>query len=403
MWTTKKIAEALGQKTSEDLSIQNFHFDSRQILPGDCFLALPGTTVDGHNFIDDARARGAICVIGQRNSNFLVQDTYQSLNQLAHYAKKHSGAKRIAITGSVGKTTTTAFLAQILQKQQATICPQNSFNNHIGVPLTMTKLSPSTKFGLFEIGTNHPGEIRPLADLVNPHIAVITKIGVAHIGHFRDQRAIAEEKAQLLYALTDDGIGIVPDDEFLSIYQGVGKQLIVVPPSHEAFPTLPPRLHANVVLAKKTAELLGVNDFDPTQLSVPQGRGTLYTQRINGRMVTLIDDAYNASFDAFIASLDDFSYRKGRKILVVGDLGEVGDLAASYHTYIADKIDALDDVAQVFSVGPQMSAALKQSQCSLDQVSERLSSVVRDGDTILFKGAKVSGVSKIVEQLMPHS
>lgn len=425
MWTTKKIAAALGQSVSHDNVIRSFQFDSRMVKPGDCFVALSGEACDGNDFIDDARTQGAVCVIGQKNADFLVPDSYAALNQLAVYARDHSLAKRIAITGSVGKTTTISFLAQILQQKHTIVAPQKSFNNHIGVPLTMTELSDKTEFGIFEIGSNHPGEIRGLADLVRPHIAIITKIGTAHIGHFGSKKDIAMEKAQILYALADDGVGIVPDDEFLSIYQASGKKLLIInelgchphesgdpcaigtsmdPLLHEddRFPKIPKRLQSNIAVAKQAAELLGVYDFDLSGLQVLKGRGAIYQHTISGKKVTIVDDAYNAAFDAFLASLDDLSHMNGRKILVVGDMGEVGEFEKSYHNQIAHKIGIMKEVAHIIPAGKLISEALKQPRYAQDDAILRIRDSVQEGDIIFFKGSNASGVSKILSQLYTH-
>jgi len=401
MWTIKKISETLSVDTpvDKDIHVKDFKFDSRDIIPGDCFIALPGVDLNGHSFIQHARERGAVCVIGQKNADFIVPNSYEALNQLALYARNSSPAKRIAITGSVGKTTTTSFLAQILEQNHVTVSPQDSFNNHIGVPLTMTKLSPKTEFGVFEIGTNHPGEVRPLAELVKPDIAIITKIGKAHIGHFGDQKSIAEEKSQILHALPNNGIGIVPDDEFLSIYQQAGKKLIVVSPPQESLPDIPQRLQKNIVIAQKATEVLDIHDFDLTKLSVSQGRGAIYTQEISGKNVTIVDDAYNAAFDAIIASLEDFSTMKGRKILVIGDMGETGEFSTIYHEEVANKIRSLSNLACIIPIGPLMSAALKIPMHSSEMTIKTLYAVLTENDIILFKGSKASGTSKILHQI----
>lgn len=399
MWTTKKIAAALGQFISNDNVIHGFQFDSRTVKPGDCFIALPGEVLDGNDFIYDARTRGATCVIGQKDADFVVSDSYEALNKLGVYARDHSPAKRIAITGSVGKTTTTSFLAQILQQKHNVVAPKKSFNNHIGVPLTMTELSDRTEFGIFEVGSNHPGEIKSLAGLVRPHIAIITKIGSAHIGHFGSKKDIALEKAQILYALADDGIGIVPDDEFLSVYQASGKKLVVISEPEELLPNIPKRLQGNVAAVKKAAEMLGVSDFDLSKLQALQGRGLIYQHSISGKKVTIVDDAYNAAFDAFLASLEDLSHMKGRKILVVGDMGEVGEFAKTYHDQIANKISSMKEVAHIIPAGQLISEALKTLQYSHDDAILRIREVVQDGDILFFKGSNASGVGKILSQL----
>lgn len=400
MWTVQKIATVLGQSANKDDVVRHFKFDSRTVKSGDCFIALPGKVLDGNDFIYDARAHGAICVIGQKDADFVVPNSYDALNKLGVYARDHSSAKRIAITGSVGKTTTASFLAQILEQNHNIVAPKKSFNNHIGVPLTMTELSDDTEFGIFEIGSNHPGEIKTLSSLVCPHIAIITKIGTAHIGHFGSKEGIAQEKAQILHALTDDGIGIVPDDEFLSIYEASGKKLVVMKSSEDLLPTIPKRLQSNIAAVKKAAELLGVQDFDLSKLQALQGRGLIYQQTISGKKVTIIDDAYNAAFDAFLASLEDLSHMKGRKILVVGDMGEVGEFAKSYHDQIAQKISTIPEVEHIIPTGPFISEALQIMQYPHDNAIQRVRDVAEEGDVIFFKGSNASGVSKILSQLL---
>lgn len=400
MWTMRKIAVVLGQSSVKDDEIQHFKFDSRTVEPGDCFIALHGDVFDGNDFIDDARARGALCVIGQKNADFIVPDSYKALNKLAVYARDHSPARRIAITGSVGKTTTTSFLAQILQQKHKIVAPKKSFNNHIGVPLTMTELSDDTEFGIFEIGTNHPGEIETLSSLVRPHIAIITKIGTAHIGNFGSKEAIAREKAQILHALTDDGIGIVPDDEFLSIYEAAGKKLIVIKATENLLPILPERLQSNIAAVKKVAEFLGVHDFDLSKLQVLQGRGTIYQHVISGKKVTIIDDAYNAAFEAFLASLDDLSQMDGRKIIVVGDMGEVGEFSKSFHDQIARKIKSIPGVEHIIPAGQFISEALRIMLYSHDNALLSVRDIVEEGDIIFFKGSNASGISRILSQLL---
>lgn len=414
MWTTTKIGAALNQKVVNDLPIHHVKFDSRTVEPGDCFIALPGEVLDGNAFISDARARGALCIIGQKDADIVVPNSYEALNKLAVYARDHSPAKRIAITGSVGKTTTTSFLAQILQKSHTVVAPQKSFNNHIGVPLTMTELSDQTDFGIFEIGSNHPGEIKALADLVRPHIAIITKIGTAHIGHFGSKENIALEKAQILHALTDDGIGIVPDDEFLSIYKAAGKKLFIINEQdyhpqesdnlflrkENKIPIIPQRLQSNVVAVKKAAELLGVYEFDLSTLQVVQGRGLIYQHTISGKTVTIIDDAYNAAFDAFLASLDDLSHLEGRKILIIGDMGEMGEFTKPYHDQIARKINSMSGITHIIPAGTFISQALNLPQVAHEDAMQCIRTVVQEGDILFFKGSNASGVNKILNHLM---
>ena len=402
MWTVQKIAEVLGAhhtRLSPETIIKNFKFDSRNVRPGDCFVALVGSAQDGHDFIQQARDRGVSCVIGQKDADFLVSDSYEALNQLALYARNKSPAKRIAITGSVGKTTTTGFISQLLQQNHKTIFPEGSFNNHVGVPLTMTKLSTDTEFGVFEIGTNHPGEIQPLAELVKPHISIITKIGTAHIENFNTKKNIALEKSQILAALSEDGIGIVPEDEFLDIYRSRSKNLIVLKDDGKEFlSTIPRRLQGNIGIALKVCETLGVSDFDIENIFVPEGRGKVESWNIDQRNFTIIDDSYNAAFDAFVSSLNDLSAINRRKILIVGDMAEVGELKESYHQEIAKTIESLTDVAKVVTVGPSISLALKQENFDQKNIGDILLDSIKDGDVLLFKGSNGSGIHKILKQ-----
>ncbi len=397
MWTTKKIAEALEQSTNQDISVSGFEFNSQDVQPSNCFLALKGDQIDGNDFIEDARKKGAVCVIGQKNADFIVPNTYTALNQLALYARNHSPAKRIAITGSVGKTTTVSFLSQLLGQNHKIVSPKGTFNNHIGVPITMTKLDESTEFGIFEIGMNHIGETRPLAELVKPDIAIITKIGNAHIGYMGSQLAIAEEKAQILHALTPDGIGIVPEDEFLEVYQKAGRELIVVPQAVNTLESIPQRLQNNFAMVLEVLSILGVKDYNREKLSIPAGRGNTVAKKISGKNVTIIDDAYNAAFDAFLGALNDLAKLPGRKIIVVGDMGEVDGFEDEFHNKVAQLIRSLPNLGAVFAVSPMIAKALGVEMHRHDEVLRQLHQITQNNDLLYFKGSKKSRVSAIVK------
>ncbi|MEM6585701.1 MAG: Mur ligase family protein, partial [Pseudomonadota bacterium] len=217
LWDAQAIAAATGGVASEDFQASGVEMDSRDVRPGDLFIALKGEAMDGHRFLDMAFAKGAVAAITDRVVDFphvLVSDTTEALHDLAQAARERSEAVRIGVTGSVGKTGVKEAIFNALDRASRGGAHRSvrSYNNHVGVPLSLARLPARARFGVFEMGMNHEGEIAPLADHVRPNVALITTIAPAHIENLGSIEAIADEKAQIFTGLAEGGTAIIPAD-----------------------------------------------------------------------------------------------------------------------------------------------------------------------------------------------
>ena len=217
LWDAQAIAAATDGAASGDFQASGVEMDSRDVRPGDLFIALKGEAMDGHRFLDMAFAKGAVAAITDRVVDYphvLVSDTTQALHDLAHAARERSEAVRIGVTGSVGKTGVKEAIFNALDRASRGGAHRSvrSYNNHVGVPLSLARLPARARFGVFEMGMNHEGEIAPLADHVCPNVALITTIAPAHIENLGAIEAIADEKAQIFTGIAEGGTAIIPAD-----------------------------------------------------------------------------------------------------------------------------------------------------------------------------------------------
>jgi UDP-N-acetylmuramoyl-tripeptide--D-alanyl-D-alanine ligase len=217
LWTSRDIAAATGGVASGDFSVSGVAFDSREIGPGDLFIALKGEATDGHRFLGKAVAAGAAGLLVAEATDaphVRVDDTMAALNALGAAARARTDVKVIGVTGSVGKTTTKETLFTALDRGAPGRVHRSvkSYNNHTGVPLSLARMPADTRFGVFEMGMNHAGEIAALTRLVRPHVAVVTTIAAAHIEHLGSMEAIADAKAEIFEGLEPGGTAIIPFD-----------------------------------------------------------------------------------------------------------------------------------------------------------------------------------------------
>jgi UDP-N-acetylmuramoyl-tripeptide--D-alanyl-D-alanine ligase len=415
--------------------------DTRTLRPGDLFIALQGENFKGDNFAQEALAKGACGVVcgpqGPRGPGILmVEDTLAYLTQQAALARQKFQGTVIAVTGSVGKTTVKEGLRHMLQAllgPRAVHASIKSFNNHIGLPLTLANLPETTPFGLFEVGTNHPGEIESLVGLLKPHLAILTQVSLAHAGHFGTLGAIAMEKSAIF---TQANQGILSRD--LSCYDQVkawghergckqwltfGRhpasdiRLLIVEKNLDgeacevttAFPggivryTLScPWDHwiENSLVFLAGAYALGkdmVRAAESLATFFPvQGRGKVLT--FPERDVTVVDESYNAAPQAMAACLSAFAERKisfaGRKILVLGEMRELGDNSLSEHEKLVPLICQVK-AGHIFLCGQAFRGAyehLKQDfpvtwGIDLEEIKQGFLQVLQPKDTIFLKGS----------------
>src|SRR5690606_5560751 len=222
LWTAQEFAEALGGRVSGTVpGITGISIDSRSLKPGEAFFAITGDRMDGHDFVRAAMDNGAgVAVIAEARASkigrvrpvIVVPDVLEALRRLAAAARARSDAKVIAVTGSVGKTSTKEMLRLALSPEGEVHASVASFNNHWGVPLSLARLTESGQFAIFENGMNHAGEITPLTKLVRPHVAMVMNVEAVHLEHFESVEAIADAKAEIFAGLEPGGFAVINGD-----------------------------------------------------------------------------------------------------------------------------------------------------------------------------------------------
>lgn len=460
IWHTVDILQALNLKgdVSSPFQATGISIDTRTLKPGDLFIALKGENFDGHDFLEQAFEKGASgVIISQEPPNFLVNHTYfkvsdplKALQQLGQYARSRSSAKVIAVTGSAGKTTTKEWLAQVLGSFGSTVFSKASYNNHLGVPLSLAQLEPDTQFGVFEVGMNHGGEIEPLSQLIQPDIAIITTISEAHLGYFDSIEAIAEEKSNIFKGLKPGGTTILNHDnpfyEFfahkaqhhgakriLSVGQKKGSYIQLIEACYDdschqtlvkfkmgediltySLDLVGEYYVINSLMVLAATKALGLDldhSIEAVQTLKPiAGRGQRYTLCLTpGKTITLIDDAYNAhptSMKSGLSSLAQIQ-SSGRKIVVLGEMRELGDKADCYHKELIPLLNEAG-VDLIFATGPCLKpvfdAFLPQQQGAFQENAldlwQPLLESLRDGDTVFIKGSNGTKVYTLVHKLL---
>lgn len=456
LWTSEEVAAATGGSNTRDWQAQGLSINTRTIEPGELFIALQGPVFDGHDFVADALAKGAAAALVHRRPEnldedaplIIVDDTLGALWRLGAAAHDRSSARFIAVTGSVGKTGSKEALRTCLAPQAATFASAKSLNNHWGVPLSLARMPRDTVYGVFELGMNHPGEIRELVRLVKPDVAIITTIAAAHLEFFESLEAIADAKAEIFESLRADGTAILNADNALFDHlvkkaEAVGVKKIVSfgrsesadsrllevttsaegsevtalvggqelnyrvgqPGEHWVMNTLAvlTAVHASGADVVQAAEALSA-------LPPLAGRGERHEiEGPNGRF-TLIDDAYNAnpaSVRAAISVLGSSDPDKGgRRIAVLGDMLELGKNASRLHGELVEPL-ADAGVDQVFTCGPLMETLFKNLPAKMQgahaedsaTLAPLASEAAAKGDVILVKGSLGSRMAVIVEAL----
>jgi UDP-N-acetylmuramoyl-tripeptide--D-alanyl-D-alanine ligase len=447
LWTSAELRAATGGTIPDGVEATGVSIDSRGIAPGELFVALRDQR-DGHDFVGDALARGAAAAMVDRPVPgaaplLAVGDTLEGLQALGRAARGRSAARFAGVTGSVGKTTTKEMLRLVLSAFGRTHAATASHNNHWGVPLTLARTPRDARFAVIEMGMNNRGEIAPLSRLARPHVAVVTSIGTAHIGHLGSQAAIAEEKADILLGLEPGGAAVLPaDTPFLPRLreraaelgapvltfgeapeadarllswsgdaEGVSAEIelrgatlgarIGAPGHHMA-------LNACAVLAAVAAlgEDVGRAAAALALFGAGAGRGQRVALRLPGGTATLIDDSYNASPASIRAGLGVLAAQAARRRLVVlGDMRELGEAAAAMHAELAPDVAEVADL--VFCCGPMMGhlfdalPAERRGAHLPDSASlaPLLAAAVRPGDAVLVKGSLGSRMAVVISAL----
>ncbi|MBS3847797.1 UDP-N-acetylmuramoyl-tripeptide--D-alanyl-D-alanine ligase [Devosia sp. BSSL-BM10] len=424
--------------------------DSRELGPDALFVAIKGDRFDGHDFVDQALNNGAAAALVSRGSGdrrIVVDDALEGLRDLARAARARSRAIIVGVTGSVGKTTTKEAIRTVFEDAAETHASIKSFNNHWGVPLMLARLPESAQFGVFEMGMSGPYEIRPLSQLVRPHIAVITTVAAAHLEAFGSLDGIARAKAEifagiepggtavlnadhpqlnvLLEQARADGIGNIvtygeargTDWQILEIETAADKSFATIVHNderHALVLNVPGRhMVANATAALAVAYQAGVEiDVALRALAgfgLQAGRGQRRLLGPAEKPVLLIDESYNANTASMRAALDVFAAQQapgGRKVVVLGDMLELGAQSAALHAGLRDAVLA-SGAERIYLVGQEVAAladALGRSRVTAHTHSAaEMAPILRNdlayGDAVMVKGSNGVGLSDIVDKI----
>ena len=459
LWTSDEVAAALSPVAAiAPFEAEGVSFDSRAVSKGDIFFALAGETSDGHGFVADALARCAAAAVvsrdvdGARGTLIRGPDTMKALVDLGRAGRRRSKARIASVTGSVGKTSTKDALRAMLSVQAPASASVASYNNHVGVPISLARLPRESRYGVFEIGMNHPGEIEPLARQVEAHVGVVTNVGPAHIGYMGSEEAIADEKGCLFAGMAEGAVAVLNCDNRhharlvgkarhfgVSRFVGFGRSDIadarllscdlqdwgsdVVALIHGR--RIEYRLGAagehwvlNSVAALAVAEALGADIVKAAAvlagLKASPGRGARRLLRFGKGTIELLDESYNGnpvSVQAMLAVLARTEPRAGgRRMLALGDMRELGEQADALHAGLADAVES-SGAAQVFLCGPHMQALWRKlgpAQRGVHRpdstaLAGEFAAAIRAGDVVAVKGSLGSKMKIVVDAIVAAS
>ncbi|HYE30030.1 MAG TPA: UDP-N-acetylmuramoyl-tripeptide--D-alanyl-D-alanine ligase [Methylomirabilota bacterium] len=432
------------------LLVQRICSDTRALQPGDLFVALRGENFDGHNFLNEAYSKGAVAFLVERQrlpsdfqqSAIIVEDCRSALGKIAARYRATLPTTVIAVAGSNGKTTSKELIAGTLRSALKIHASQASFNNDIGVPLTLLGLDASHQAAVVEIGTNHPGELEPLARMAQPQIGVITSIGREHLEFFHDLKGVAQEEGALAEVIPASGKLFINGDspELESIIRrarcevircGAGEQNdwrcsdVSITASGTEFQVHSPtsrfngrytvnllgaHMAVNALFALAIAASLGLTPEQAREgLSQAQG-AKMRLQVVQTPEFLILNDAYNANADSMAAAVETLAQypASGRRVAVLGDMGELGSAAADSHLEIGKRVanagvDLLIAVGRWSGVVAEAARAsgLQQVQAfrTVEDVAPVFRQSLRTGDTILVKASRSARLERLVETL----
>jgi UDP-N-acetylmuramoyl-tripeptide--D-alanyl-D-alanine ligase len=462
LWTSQALVAAMGGRPLGTMpeGVSGISIDSRSLAAGDAFFAIKGETMDGHDFATAAvKAGAAVLVVAEGKLPALgrltapmivVPDVLAALEKLGIAARARSRAKIIAVTGSVGKTTTKEALRHVLSSVGKVHASDKSFNNHWGVPLTLARMADDCDYAVFEIGMNHPDEIRPLVKMVRPHVAVVTVIAAAHLGFFKSLEEIAKAKAEIFEGVEPEGAALLNRDDPRSklldrLARAAGIERIVSFGEnarstyrlvdcvlHADHSTITARIGGQQVVARigapgrhivqnalavlGAAHLVGADVAKAAlalgDLEAEGGRGKRHVLRLpGGGTVTLIDESYNAnpaSMKAAMALLNATPVAgEGRRIAVLGDMLELGAHSAGLHAGLAELIVGTG-TGTVFLGGPEMKALADilpgeiatEYRAGAKELQPLVLAALRPGDVVMVKSSKGIGFARLVDALL---
>lgn len=446
-FSLKEVADLLeGARVNGDATFNRVSIDTRQIQPGDCFIALKGARVNGHEYIAEAAAKGAVAVIGSEPMAPLlptlqVDNVKQALLTLAKRRREQITVPVIAITGSCGKTTTKMLLASILKGLGRPVhCAEKSFNNAIGLPLTLLQAQPHQAYVVLEVGTNYPGEIAALTAVAQPTVSIITNAAPVHLEGLGSVEGVAKEKGAMVSGTAPQGTVVLNgDDSFYPYWQQLAGHRKVVTVAmggqgqwqgrvtgwgDDQYPhcevttpegafrfTLPlvgDHNAANALSASAAAYEVGA-PLEVIKEGLEQNHNGVQRMTVHSLAggATLIDDSYNANPHAMAAALQLLSRYQGRKkILVLGDMGELGSQAVHYHDILGTqaRLAGVDALYALGDLSRQTVQAFGESGYHFHRVEPLLSALRvygrQDDTVILVKGSRSMALERVVQPLL---
>ena len=457
LWDAAAIAEATGGTASCDFQVAGVEMDSRDVVHGDLFVALKGEAMDGHRFIDKAFANGAVAALVDRpvdSPHVLVGDTTEALEALARAARARTQARIIGVTGSVGKTGVKEAIFAALERASRGAAHRStrSYNNHVGVPLSLARMGARSRFGIFEMGMNHAGEIEGLTKQVRPHVAVITTIAPAHIENLGSMEAIADAKAEIFLGLEKGGTAVIPTDtphyeQLRERAEQLGVKIVSFGTARHAdmrlLDAIPSANGGSLVtcefdtgrlcytvaepgehwvinsLAVMAAVRAAGGDLAAAGLALAEmgglkGRGARHGIEAPGGKALLIDESYNANPASMRATLAQLGATPStRRIAVLGAMKELGDFGDKFHGQLSEPLIAAD-VDYALLVGDEMRALARElgkpafnslgkplewEHCSTaeEAIAKLAEFGLIAGDAVLVKGSNSVGLGKLVE------
>jgi UDP-N-acetylmuramoyl-tripeptide--D-alanyl-D-alanine ligase len=449
----KFIAQACAGELlgSQQRRVERVCTDSRQAQPGDLFFALPGERFDGHDFLPAVARKGAAAVVVQRNrvpkdfsgcATIAAENTRQALGRLAAEYRKDFALPIVAVGGSNGKTTTKELLASVLGQKFSALSSEASFNNDIGVPLTLLKLEKSHQVAVMEVGTNHPGELASLVKMIRPKYGVVTNIGREHLEFFGDVAGVAQEEGWLAELLPPEGkLFLNGDNEWSGAITARTRAPVVrvgfsdgndwrvrglrvnkrgvsfrVETEHTDFAgeyrinLLGRHQVVNALFAIAVGVELGLDraQIERGLAQCKPAKMRLQLWELNG--VWVLDDAYNANADSVLAALQTLQDLpcKARRVAVLGDMAELGKYSEAAHEEIGRRAAEMG-VAQLFAVGQMASVVARGARgAGLNRVLEfadvetaaaAVKSFIKRGDVLLLKASRASRLERVAELL----
>jgi len=458
LWPVAALSPALGAKVQGvPRDVTSVSIDTRTLEPGALFFAIRGDARDGHDFVAAALEKSAsAAVVDAAHAGafpadaplLVVDDVFLALNRLAINRRGAMQGPVVAITGSVGKTSTKEMLRVVLSRFGPMHASIASYNNHWGVPLTLSRMPEASRFGVFEIGMSNPFEIVPLAAMVRPHVAIVTTVEPVHLAQFHTQAGIADAKGEIFSGLEPGGVAIInADNPFaarLASHAGASRAGRIIrfgsdkaadirlvhiqldpdvsnvsaevfgvpvtyrlgaPGRHLAMNSLAVLAAAHVLGLDLALAALALQDF-----TTVEGRGTRSLRRIGEQDFTLIDESYNANPSSMRAALAVAGTlprgSRGRRIAVLGDMLELGNEGANLHAGLADAIIA-QDFDLVFACGPLMKhlwqalPGIRRGVYAADSagLEAALIEAVQPGDVVVVKGSSGSRMGQLVSAL----